>query len=106
MKIPEIISRIPKGAVLVMHASFKACKDEGISPEEMLQMLMAQLGEEGTLMLPTFTYKYADIWAVKPYHTQPPNRLLTFNSPSPVGASSERNIWAKLFRKALLFFPG
>ena len=67
MKIPEIISHIPKGAVLVMHASFKACKNEGISPEEMLKMLMAQLGEEGTLMLPTFTYNYADIWAPVAY---------------------------------------
>lgn len=62
MKIPEIISHIPRGAVLVMHASFKACKEEGISPEAMLKMLMEKLGEEGTLMLPTFTYNYADIW--------------------------------------------
>ena len=67
MKIPEIVSHVPKGAVLVMHASFKASKNEGISPREMLEMLMEKLGPEGTLMLPTFTYNYADIWKAVPY---------------------------------------
>ena len=67
MTIPEIISRIPRGALIVLHASFKPCKDEGISPRQMLEMLMDRLGPEGTLMLPTFTYCYADIWKPAAY---------------------------------------
>jgi len=62
MTIPEIVFRIPKGSLLVLHASFKACRNEGIAPRQMLEMLIDRLGPDGTLMLPTFTYCYADIW--------------------------------------------
>ena len=67
MTIPEIVSRIPRGALLVLHASFKPARDEGIAPRQMLEMLMDRLGPDGTLMLPTFTYCYADIWKPAAY---------------------------------------
>ena len=67
MKTQEIINRIPPGRVLIVHASFKPCKEEGLEPLQVLTMLRDKLGEEGTLMLPTFSYSYSGVWKVQPY---------------------------------------
>ena len=67
MTTKEIIQNVPRGAVLIVHASFKPCKAEGLTPEEVIRLLMDQLGEEGTLLMPTFSYNYTGIWGKKPY---------------------------------------
>jgi aminoglycoside N3'-acetyltransferase len=61
MQIKEIVESIEPGSLLIVHASFKASRDEGVSPEQMIQMLMERLTPEGTLMMPTFTYHYSGI---------------------------------------------
>lgn len=67
MKTQEIIKLIPPGQVLIVHASFKACKEEGLQPRQVIDMLCTRLGTEGTLMMPTFSYNYTGIWKVQPY---------------------------------------
>lgn len=59
MLIKEIIENIEPGSLLIVHASFKASKDEGVSPAQMIAMLQERLTPEGTLMMPTFTYNYS-----------------------------------------------
>ena len=58
MKTSEIIQAIPRGSVLIVHASFSPCKAEGLTPEGVIAMLEDQLGPEGTLIMPCFTYSY------------------------------------------------
>ncbi len=67
MKTSEIISAIEPGSTLIVHASFKPCKEEGLTPQEVIEMLCQQLGSEGTLMMPTFTYSYTKREATTPY---------------------------------------
>lgn len=54
----EVIRHIPQDALLIVHASFKACKAAGLTPETLIGELLERLGPQGTLMMPTFTYCY------------------------------------------------
>ena len=67
MKTREIIQAIPRGSVLIVHASFSPCKAEGLTPEGVIAMLEEQLGPEGTLIMPCFTYSYANRPKVVPF---------------------------------------
>jgi len=67
MRTQEILDHIPPGQVLIVHASFKSCKEEGLQPVQVIKQLCARLGPEGTLLMPTFSYNYSGIWKVQPY---------------------------------------
>lgn len=58
MSFSNVLEAIKPGMVLIVHASFKACKEEGLTPEEVIHRLQEKLTEEGTLLVPTFTYCY------------------------------------------------
>lgn len=59
MNTSEIVRMIQPGSTLIIQASFKPCKQEGLTPEDLIAMLTARLGDEGTLLMPTFTYSYS-----------------------------------------------
>jgi len=54
----EIFEAIPPGSLLLVHASFRQCKAEGLTPEEVIGLLLSRLGPQGTLAMPTFSYNY------------------------------------------------
>lgn len=58
MSFAQVLEAIQPGMLLICHASFKKCKEEGLTPEEVITALQEKLGKEGTLMMPTFTYCY------------------------------------------------
>ena len=58
MNAIEFIHHVPRGAVLIVHASFKACAAAGLTPETVIRAMLDRLGPEGTLMMPTFSYCY------------------------------------------------
>ena len=49
---------IRSGDTLLVHSSLKSL--EGASPADVIEALLALLGPEGTLMLPTLSYLYAN----------------------------------------------
>lgn len=59
MNTREVIQAIPRGSVVIVHASFSPCKAEGLTPEGVISMLRDQLGPDGTLIMPSFTYSYS-----------------------------------------------
>jgi len=67
----EILSAIPPGELLIVHASFKRCAQAGFKPENVIVSLLKRLGKEGTLMMPTFTYSYAGLWNASAYTYNP-----------------------------------
>jgi aminoglycoside 3-N-acetyltransferase len=67
MTTPEIIAAIPTGSVLLVHASFRPLAKEGLTPSRLIELLQIQLGKEGTLVMPTFSYNYSGICDVTPY---------------------------------------
>ena len=76
MTTQEIINCIEPGSLVILHASFAPCKrEENLTPQQVLNMLIDRLGENGTLMAPTFTYSYSKIWNIKPFdkNTTPGN---------------------------------
>lgn len=54
----NILKQIEAGSVLIVHASFHRCKEEGLSPEQVIGLLKNKLGKDGTLVMPTFSYCY------------------------------------------------
>jgi len=58
MNAIEFIHHVPRSAVLIVHASFKACAAAGLTPETVIRAMLDRLGPEGTLMMPTFSYCY------------------------------------------------
>lgn len=50
---------IKKGMVLVMHSSFKALDSKELSPKDVYRALQEILTNEGTLLIPTLSYKTA-----------------------------------------------
>ena len=67
MTAREIIGAIPPGSVLLVHASFRPCRSEGLTPGGMIAELQTGLGPEGTLVMPTFSYNYSGVWNVSAY---------------------------------------
>ena len=58
MSFAKVLEAVQEGMLLICHASFKKCKEEGRTPEEVITSLQKKLGPEGTLMMPTFSYCY------------------------------------------------
>ncbi len=58
MSFSQVLEAVQEGMLLICHASFKKCKEEGLTPEEVITALQKKLGPEGTLMMPTFSYCY------------------------------------------------
>ena len=54
----KILNAVEPGSVLIVHASFKPCKEAGLTPESVIRALQERLGPEGTLLMPTFSYCY------------------------------------------------
>ena len=72
---------IRKGSVLLVHSSLRSLKTQGVTPLDVIEGLLAALGDGGTLVLPALSYMY-----VGPAHS------MTFdvrNTPSNVGAIPE-----------------
>lgn len=67
MNTQEIIRAIPRGTMLIVQASFSPCKKEGMTPAGVIALLREQLGPDGTLMMPTFSYNYSKKVNIKPY---------------------------------------
>ena len=69
-KVPQDLRRIGvvEGDGLIAHCSFKPMRAAGLSPDMMIDAILDVLGEEGTLMMPTFTYSYSGIWNVTPFN--------------------------------------
>ena len=49
---------IEKGDVLLVHSSFKALGGISGGPKEIIEWLLAYLGEQGTLLMPALSYEY------------------------------------------------
>ena len=58
MSFARVLEAVQPGMLLICHASFKKCKEEGLTPEGVITALQEKLGPEGTLVMPTFTYCY------------------------------------------------
>ncbi|MBO4367010.1 MAG: AAC(3) family N-acetyltransferase [Clostridia bacterium] len=72
---------VRKGSVLLVHSSLKSLGVPGISPKDVLDGLLAALGDSGTLVLPALSYLHVG-----------PARSMTFDvlhTPSNVGAIPE-----------------
>ena len=72
---------VRKGSVLLVHSSLKSLGVPGISPKEVLDGLLAALGDSGTLVLPALSYLHVG-----------PGHSMTFDvsyTPSNVGAIPE-----------------
>ena len=52
---------------VIVHSSFKSLGLEAGSPRDVIEALLAVLGEGGTLVMPTFTYSYAGAWNVEAF---------------------------------------
>jgi len=59
---------IRAGDCLLVQSSFKALGLPSVTPDDVITTLLAVLGAEGTVMMPTFTYSYAGIFNVQPFH--------------------------------------
>ena len=58
MNFQSILNAVEPGSLLLAHASLKPCKAAGLHPKEVVRALLARLGPEGTLVMPTFSYCY------------------------------------------------
>ena len=59
-----------RGDLIICHNSFKALALKRATPRNVIDAFLDYLGDEGTLMMPTFTYSYSGIWGVKPFHPE------------------------------------
>jgi len=59
---------VREGDLLIVHSSFKSLGLIDVSPTDVIRTLIEAVGGEGTVMMPTFTYCYSGIWAVKPFN--------------------------------------
>jgi len=59
---------VSEGDLLVVHSSFRSLGLDDSSPVDVIRTLVESVGDDGTLMMPTFTYCYSGIWGVKPYN--------------------------------------
>lgn len=48
---------IKEGDTLFVHSSLKGLQSEGLTPIEVIEALLASIGESGTLLMPAFTYQ-------------------------------------------------
>lgn len=67
MAFEKILDAIHHGTILIVHASFRACWAEGLTPETVIEALQQRLGLDGTLVMPTFSYNYSGVWNVSAY---------------------------------------
>ena len=58
---------LSRGMSVVVHSSFKSLGAVAGGPDTVIEALMETVDNEGTLMMPTFTYSYAGIWGVSPF---------------------------------------
>jgi aminoglycoside 3-N-acetyltransferase len=66
---------VRKGDCLIVHSSFKSLGLTYASPRDVIYTFLEALGEEGTLMMPTFTYSFAGIYHSEPFnHARTPGR--------------------------------
>jgi len=73
--IPRMLDDLRKtgvreGDCLIVHSSFKALGLSDALPVDAVRTLIEAVGEDGTIMTPTFTYSYSGIWNVKPFNPQ------------------------------------
>ena len=66
---------VAKGDCLLVHSSFKSMGLKKYSPLDVIETMIYFLGEEGTLVMPTFTYCYSGIWGMKPYNPKTSNGI-------------------------------
>lgn len=59
---------VREGDLLIVHSSFKSLGLTDASPADVIRTFVKAVGNEGTLMMPTFTYSYAGIWGVQPFN--------------------------------------
>lgn len=59
---------ISKGDLIIVHSSFKSLGLRGSGPADAVATLLESVGDEGTVMMPAFTYSYSGIWNVKPFN--------------------------------------
>lgn len=72
---------VREGSVLLVHSSYKSIRREGMTPQDVIDGLLAALGEHGTLVFPTLSYLHCG-----------PKHSMTFDvskTPSNVGALPE-----------------
>ena len=58
MSFKNVLQAVQPGMTLIVHASFRPCKEEGLTPEDVIHALQEKLTPEGTLLVPTFSYCY------------------------------------------------
>ena len=71
--IPQILdglrhAGVAEGNCLVVHSSLKSLGLADATPSDVIRTLSAAVGVVGTLVMPTFTYSYAGIFGVQPFH--------------------------------------
>jgi len=59
---------VHRGECLVVHSSFNALGLREAAPVDVIRTLLEALGDQGTLMMPTFTYSFAGIYGVEPFN--------------------------------------
>ena len=59
---------VQRGDCLTVHSSFKALGLKEAAPVDVIRTLLEALGDQGTLMMPTFTYSFAGIYGVEPFN--------------------------------------
>ncbi|MHC4122268.1 MAG: AAC(3) family N-acetyltransferase [Planctomycetota bacterium] len=71
--IPRILNGLEtigvrKNDCLLVQSSFKSLGLKDRSPADVIETFLEYLGSKGTLVMPTFSYCYSDIWGMKPYN--------------------------------------
>lgn len=59
---------IRRGDLLLVHSSFRTLELPDVRPVDFIATLQDVLGADGTLLMPTYTYSFAGILDVQPYH--------------------------------------
>ena len=59
---------VHRGGCLIVHSSFKALSLREAAPVDVIRTFLEALGDQGTLMMPTFTYSFAGIYGVEPFN--------------------------------------
>jgi aminoglycoside 3-N-acetyltransferase len=59
---------LARGDLVIMHSAFKALGlERGSAPADVVATVLSVIGDDGTLVVPTFTVSYSGIWNVEPF---------------------------------------
>ncbi|MHC4874168.1 MAG: AAC(3) family N-acetyltransferase [Planctomycetota bacterium] len=61
---------VKNGDCVITHCSFKPFKASGFTPDELIDAVLEVIGEEGTLVMPAFTYSYSGILNITPFNKE------------------------------------